>query len=282
MSAIPSVRPSALAGTWYEADPQALARAVDGYIDQASLPDLPGELVALIAPHAGHIYSGLVAGYAFAAARGLTPDLVAVVSPMHHLYAQPLLTTAHGAYATPLGEIPVDLNAVSGLDARLREKLGYGLTPIAKDPEHALEIELPFLQRVIKSAFHLLPVMMRTQTLEVSRQMGAALAETLGGKSALLVASTDLSHFYTQTTAKALDTAMLAQVAAFSPEGIFDLEKNGKGEACGIGALAAVLWAARALGADTIKVLKHATSGDVTGDFRRVVGYGAAVALKTK
>jgi AmmeMemoRadiSam system protein B len=282
MSTITSVRPSALAGTWYEANPQTLARVVDTFLDQASLPDLPGQLIALIAPHAGHIYSGAVAGYAFATARGLTPDLIAVVSPMHHLYAQPLLTSAHSAYATPLGEIPVDVDAVSELDARLREKLGFGLTPVAKDPEHSLEIELPFLQRAIKSTFRLLPVMLRTQTPDVARQMGEALAETLRGKNTLLVASTDLSHFYTQAKANELDDAMLAQVAAFSPEGIFDLEKNGRGEACGIGALAAVLWAARALGGDTVKVLKHATSGDVTGDFQRVVGYGAAVVLKTK
>src|SRR5689334_6417578 len=113
MSTIPSVRPSALAGTWYEANPKALAHATDAYLDQAHLPDLTGEVIALIAPHAGHIYSGPVAGYAFAAARTLTPDLVAVVSPMHHLYAQPLLTTAHSAYSTPLGEIPVDVEAVS-------------------------------------------------------------------------------------------------------------------------------------------------------------------------
>jgi hypothetical protein len=282
MPTIPSVRPSAIAGAWYEANPEALARAVDAHLDQAKLPDLPGEVVALIAPHAGHVYSGPVAGYAFAAARGLTPDLVAIVSPMHHLYVQPLLTTAHSAYATPLGEIPVDSEAVSDLDSRLYDTLGYGLVPVANDQEHSLEIELPFLQRTLKSAFHLLPIMLRVQTPEVARQIGESLAETLRGKNALMVASTDLSHFYTQTIANKLDAALLGQVAAFSPEGIFDLEQNGRGEACGIGALAAVLWAARALGADTVKVLNHATSGDVTGDFRRVVGYGAAVALKTK
>jgi len=282
MSTISPARPSALAGTWYEANPQTLARAVDGYINQAALPDLPGEVIALVAPHAGHIYSGPVAGYAFAAAHGLAPDLVAVISPMHHPYTQPLLTTAHSAYLTPLGEIPVDAEAVAELDSRLRKKLGFGLTPIANDPEHSLEIELPFLQRTIKSAFHLLPVMLRAQTPDVARQMGAALAETLRGKNALLVASTDLSHFYSHATAKVLDAAMLEQVAAFSPEGIFEVEEKGRGEACGIGALASVLWAAQALGADTIKVLRHATSGDVTGDFNRVVGYGAAVAFKAK
>jgi AmmeMemoRadiSam system protein B len=280
MAAIPSIRPSAIAGSWYDADPQGLARSVDAYMDRAILSEMAGEIIAVIVPHAGHVYSGPVAGYAFATLRGLSPELVAVIAPMHHVYTQALLTTAHEAYATPLGEIPVDAAAVLDLNGRLRHRLGFDLAAVANDPEHSLEIELPFLQRVIKRPFHLLPVMMRAQTVDVARQLGEALAETLQGRKSLLVASTDLSHFYDQQTAERLDNAMLEQVSAFSPEGIFEVEKNAKGEACGIGALAAVLWAARALGADTVRVLNHATSGDVTGDFRRVVGYGAAVVLK--
>lgn len=282
MSPISPARPSPLAGTWYEANPQSLARTVDGYLNQAELPDLPGEVIAVVAPHAGLLYSGAVAGYSFATLRGAAPERVAVISPMHHLYNHSLLTSAHNAYQTPLGDVPVDAEGVANLDACLGDKLGFGLTSIANDPEHAVEIELPFLQRAIKTGFQLLPVMMRSQTPQVAHAMGAALAETLRGQNALLVASTDLSHFYTQQIAKQLDTAMLAQVEAFSPEGVFEVEQRGEGQACGIGALAAVLWAARALGADTVKLLRHATSGDVTGDFRRVVGYGAAVILKTK
>ncbi len=120
MATIAPVRPSALAGTWYEGNPKSLARAVDQYLDQAENPELPGEVVAVIAPHAGHIYSGPVAGYAFAAVRGATPDLVAVLSPMHQPYYEPLLTTAHSAYSTPLGQIPVDEEAVAVLDFTLK------------------------------------------------------------------------------------------------------------------------------------------------------------------
>ncbi len=274
-----SVRPSPLAGSWYEGNPQALAQSVDGYLDQAELPELPGSVIAVIAPHAGHRYSGPVAGYAFAAVRGLAPDLVAVVSPMHHPYAAPLLTSAHDAYATPLGVIPIDRAAVEALDAGLNARLGYGLTPVANDPEHSLEIELPFLQRALASDFQLLPVMVRAQMPEVSRALGAALAETLRGRNALLVASTDLSHFYPQEIANAFDAEMLRQIEAFSPEGAFEAERTGKGFACGLGALTAVLWAAHELGADTVKLLRHATSGDVTGDHSSVVGYGAAAVL---
>jgi hypothetical protein len=282
MATIAPVRPSPLAGTWYEGNPKALARAVDQYLDQAELPELPGDVIAVIAPHAGHIYSGPVAGYAFATVRGKTPDLVAILSPMHQPYNQPLLTTAHAAYSTPLGPIPVDDEAVAVLDSHIKETLGYGLTRVAYDQEHSLEIELPFLQRALDADFKLLPVMVRAQSPKISQQLGAALAETLRGKNALLVASTDLSHFYTQAEAVAFDTEMLRRIESFSPEAVFCAEEEEKGFACGLGALTAVLWAAKGLGADTVKVLRHATSGDVTGDYNRVVGYGAAVVLKAK
>ena len=276
------VRPSPIAGTWYEGRPKALAAEIDRYLEQAELPELPGEVIAVVAPHAGHRYSGAVAGYAFAAVRGRAPDLVAVISPMHHPYFEPLLVTAHAAYATPLGEIPVDKQAVAELDAVLVKELGFGLSPVTRDPEHSLEIELPFLQRTLASQFKLLPVMVREQSPKVSEKLGKALAKVLKERNALLVASTDLSHFYTQDEANAYDTEMLRQIEAFSPEGIFKAERSGKGFACGFAAVAAVLWAARELGADTVKVLHHATSGDVTGDYSSVVGYGAAVVLKAE
>jgi len=275
------IRPSPIAGTWYEGRPKALAAEIDHYLDQAELPELPGKVIAVIAPHAGHRYSGAVAGYAFAAVRGYAPELVAVISPMHHPYFEPLLITAHAAYATPLGEIPLDKQAVAALDTALRAELGFGLSPVSRDPEHSLEIELPFLQRALGGEFKLLPVMVREQSPKVSEKLGKALAQVLRERNMLLVASTDLSHFYTQNEANAYDAEMLRQIEAFSPEGIFQAERSGKGFACGHAAVAAVLRAARELGADTVKLLHHATSGDVTGDYSQVVGYGAAVALKT-
>jgi AmmeMemoRadiSam system protein B len=280
MAVIAPVRPSPIAGTWYEGNPKALARVVDQYLDQAELPELSGKVIAVIAPHAGHIYSGPVAGYAFASVRGTTPDIVAVLSPMHQPYYETLLTTAHSAYETPLGRVPVDPDIVALLDSRLRTSLGYGLTPVAYDHEHSLEIELPFLQRALGAGFKLLPVMVRTQSAQVSQQLGADLAETLRGKKALIVASTDLSHFYSQDEAVAFDTEMLRRIESFSPEEVFSAEKDKRGFACGLGALTAVLWAAKAMGASSVKVLRHATSGDVTGDYSSVVGYGSAVILK--
>jgi len=277
---MPDVRPSPIAGKWYEGDPKILTRIVDDYLDDAHLPDLDGEVIAVIAPHAGHTYSGAVAGYAFAALRGRKPDLVAVIAPMHHPYREPLITTAHDAYSTPLGKVPVDKDALRELDVVLKSEVGFGLSPIQRDPEHSLEIELPFLQRALSSKWKLLPVMVRAREPRVSEGLGKALAHVLRDKNFVLVASTDLSHFYNQQTALTYDRAMLKEIEDFNPEGAFDLERAGKGFACGLGALTAVMWASRELGADKVKVLRHATSGNVTGDYSSVVGYGAAAILK--
>ncbi|MEI6290995.1 MAG: AmmeMemoRadiSam system protein B [Chloroflexota bacterium] len=282
MSTIAEIRPSPIAGTWYTGQAEMLASEVDSYLSAAKLPDLPGKVIAVIAPHAGHRYSGAVAGYAFASIFGQAPEYVSVLSPMHHLYSAQFITTAHNAYATPLGNIQVDRTLVNDLDQRLKRKLGYGLTAVEKDPEHSLEIELPFLQRALKPGFKLLPVMLRQQSRASARIMGESLAETLAGKNALMAASTDLSHFHPQNTANQLDQAILDKVEALSPDGIFDVEQSGKGEACGLGALTAVIWAALALGADKCCILRHDTSGSVTGDHQSVVGYGAAVILNTR
>jgi len=277
------VRPSPIAGTWYEGNAKTLARAVDEYLNGAQLPALDGEVVGIIAPHAGHRYSGDVAGYAFATVRGLHPDLVAVISPFHNLANYPLLTTAHEAYGTPLGNIEVDKSAL----AELSSQLDIPITPIVADKEHSLEIELPFLQRALigrgdsaSRPYKLLPVMIRAQEVDVAKRLGLALANVLKDKKSLLIASTDLSHFYDQTTAKMLDAEMLKRFESFDPESIFEAEHTGKAFACGYAAVAAVLWASRELGANKVQILHHATSGDVTGDLSSVVGYGAGVVLK--
>jgi AmmeMemoRadiSam system protein B len=274
------LRPSPIAGLWYEGDPEVLAREVDGYIDAAQFEPLPGEVVAVVAPHAGHRYSGPVAGYAFAAIRGRKPSVVAILSPFHNYHRADLLMTSHEAYQTPLGAIPIDEPLSKALQEKL-EASSLGITRIAQDPEHSLEIELPFLQRALSPGWKLLPIMVRVQEPKACKDLGEGLAEVLADQDALLVASTDLSHYNEQQVALTLDRAFLAQLEAFDPEPLFDLERSGRGSACGLGAVAAVLWASKALGADRVEILRHATSGDTTGDYSAVVGYGAAAILKS-
>lgn len=243
-------------------------------------------MIGVIAPHAGHLYSGPVAGYAFAALRGMQPEVVVVVSPMHYPYSEPLLSTAHDAYRTPLGDIPVDQPSLSRLDQHLKETRNIGLERVKRDPEHSLEIELPFLQRALAGPFKLVPIMVVDPSVRTARLLGEAISRLVAesgwvpGKQVILVASTDLSHFYPQSVANALDAELLRRVGDFDPAGVIRAEEEGKGFACGRGAVAAVMFAAQRMGADQIRVLHYATSGDVTGDYERVVGYGAAVITK--
>lgn len=276
------VRPSPIAGHWYEGDPETLARNVDKYLADAQLPKLDGDVIGVIAPHAGHRYSGPVAGYAFSALRGLRPDLVILAGPMHHPYDEPLITSAHNAYYTPLGNVRVDRNAVNDLDVVLKTELGFGVTSVSNDAEHSLEIELPFLQRVFQHNWSLLPIMVRSLDARVSQVLGNALATVMRDKNVIFVASTDLSHFFKQEVALTYDRAMLNEIESFNPEGAFNLDSTRKGFACGLGAFTAVMWACKKLGADKVRILRHATSANVTGDYSSVVGYGAAAILKSK
>ena len=277
MTELTDFRPSSLAGHWYPGDPQTLAQSVDLYIANAEIPDIPGEILAVVAPHAGHRYSGPVAGYAFATLRRLTPDLVVIASPMHQLYLEPVLTSAHEGYRTPLGDIPINKEVVQEITQAFQTETGIEISPVRNDNEHSIEIELPFLQRVFSHPFQIVPLMIRSQEPQTAQALGTAIATALKSRSALLLASTDLSHFYPAQVAETLDKAIIQAITALNPEGIFLAEKERKGYACGKGALAAVIWAAKALGANKAHHLHYAHSGAVTGDNREVVGYEAAV-----
>jgi AmmeMemoRadiSam system protein B len=275
------IRPSPIAGTWYPGVPGSLARQVDGYLTDGPDPERRGELVGVIVPHAGHRYSGAVAGRAFRLARGSAPEIVAVLSPMHNMAPAPVLTSGHEAYETPLGVIPVDQAAVRTLSAALQKRTGFPLHALRNDREHSLEIELPFLQRAL-GEFLLLPVMILDQRESTAQSLGSALAEVLAERRALLVGSSDLSHFYPDAAARGLDSEMMRRVESFDPAGVMRAEAEDAGYACGRAAIAAVLWAARAMGASCVTTVAYANSGDVTKDKSSVVGYGSAAVWRAQ
>lgn len=271
----PPVRRSPIAGAWYPANPEVLQDEVNGYIDQAADPVLPGGVMGLIAPHAGYFYSGRTAGYAYRCVKNLSFDTCVVFSPLHDYMPNDLLTSAHEAYATPLGQIPVDQVLIEECARQIEEQTGSTLHHIANDREHSLEIQLPFLQCALKETFSLLPLMVRTHDPALLEASARGLAIALKGKKVLFVASTDLSHFYAEKEAGRLDSTMLEQMTAFSPAGVLKAERCGEGFACGAGAVALMLWTTRLLGASQVILLHHSTSADASGDASRVVGYGA-------
>ncbi len=274
------VRPSPIAGMWYPDDPIVLRQQVTALINEAAIPPLGGELVAVIAPHAGYRYSGVTAGHAFSAMKGLQPELVVVVSPFHDYNPMPLLTSAYQAYETPLGSIRVAHEQIQALNDYLVEEIGADLEFIVKEREHAVEIELPFLQCALESQFELMPLMVSTNDDTLVFKLGEGLGQVLKGRKALMVASTDLSHFYNQQAARRLDMEMLRQMEAFSPEGVLAAQCEGSGQACGAMAVVAVMVAAQALGANKAQLLHYSHSGESSGETESVVGYGAVALVK--
>ena len=269
------VRHSVIAGSWYPGTEGQLRQTVQGYLDEVEKEELGGELIGLISPHAGYIYSGQVAAYAYKQLAGTSYDAVAVISPVHRMYVDRFAVISAAAYETPLGLVEIDAELIEAIDK------GIGLVHVPQDNEHSLEIQLPFLQ-VVLGEFKLLPIMMGDQDLPSCQKLGTALAGVLKGKNVLLVASTDLSHFHNYDTAVRLDEIILEHVRAYDPEGLAkDLERR-KCEACGGGPVMAVMLAAQELGANEAKVLKYMNSGDVTGDHSQVVGYMAAALYRSE
>lgn len=271
------VREPAIAGTWYPGTPVSLRRTIEEYLSRAPAQALPGEIVGLIVPHAGYMYSGQVAAHAYQQIKGRQYDRVIVISPVHRAYIAraKAVVTAVEYYRTPLGDIPVDV----GFLRRLTDHVPIGL--LRDDDEHSLEIQLPFLQMTL-SSFQLVPIMMADQSLAFCQELGRALADTLQKDAGhtLFVASTDLSHFYQDRTARELDRTFIQYVEAYDVPGMAQAISQGKAEACGAGPVMTIMTACRLLGAKEARVLHYANSGDVTGDFSRVVGYAAGLILR--
>jgi AmmeMemoRadiSam system protein B/AmmeMemoRadiSam system protein A len=270
-------RKPAVAGQFYPGDPVALSRQITDFFKKAKKEAIPGKVVALISPHAGYMYSGQVAAHAFKLLEGFSFETVVVISPSHVVPFGGASVYDGGAYETPLGTIPVD-TVLAGQIADAGEGVSVSNTGHASGgmrAEHSLEVELPFLQLVL-GKFKLVPIVMGDQDWATCKDLAAAMVSALKDKSALIVASTDLSHFHPYDDAVRLDGVVLDHVNAFDPEGLFSDLAGGACEACGGGPMIAAMLAAKELGADKSKVLNYANSGDVTGDKSGVVGYMAA------
>ena len=266
-----STRPAAVAGRWYPATAPSLAAAVDRHLARADV-SVSGDLVALIAPHAGLMYSGPVAAHAYRLLQGRRFDLVALVGPSHFVGFEGVAIYPSGGFDTPFGVALVDSAAASALmDAStiIREH------PTAHVREHSLEMQLPFLQRLAPEA-PIVPLVMGYQSAETAATLADALSAVLRGRKALIIASSDLSHYHDATTASRLDAVVASSVSDFDADRLQQALDLNPDHACGGGPMVAVMRAAQQLGARNAVVLDYADSGDVSGDKSAVVGYLAA------
>jgi len=272
-----ALRSPAVAGSWYPGSPSALAAAVDSYMSDADDGPQPlARLVGLIAPHAGLMYSGPVAAYAYRQLRTRPVDLIVLVGPSHFVGFDGV-AIHRGGFDTPLGVAEFDEGAAAAITSAasiVREH------PTAHLREHSLEMQMPFIKRVAPQA-KIVALLMGWQEEETARALGDALGSALAGRDVLLVASTDLSHYQDAATAAALDAVVIDHVSRLDADGLQRALNRRPDHACGGGPTVAVMRAARQLGATDAVILKYADSGDVSGDKSAVVGYLAA-ALGTR
>jgi hypothetical protein len=275
-----NARLPAVAGSFYPADPEELGKMLDQFLAQAMVPAVPN-LVALVAPHAGYQYSGPVAAYSYALLKLHKPHRVVVIAPSHY-EAFDFSSVYNGtAYSTPLGQVPVDREFADRL-ARMHPSIqlsAAGHTPTADKREHSIEVQLPFLQRVLRD-FRLVPIVMGDQSWENCRALGVALAKLIQGNDTLIVASSDLSHYHPYDYAVRVDHKTLQAVEEWDYLAMSTNFDQRNWEACGGGPIIAAMMAAERLGANRAQMLKYMNSGDTTGDHSRVVGYGAVALSK--
>jgi AmmeMemoRadiSam system protein B len=269
-----NVRKAAVAGTWYPGMAGPLASEVDAYLTAADRggPDLGGDLVALIAPHAGLKYSGPVAAHAYRLLRHRQFDVAVLVGPSHFAGFDGVSLYPSGGFDTPFGVARIDAECASAI-AAASEVIKVLPAPHAR--EHSLEMQLPFLTHLAPAAA-IVPLLMGYQTAATAAALGDALAVALRGRRALLIASTDLSHYHDAATASALDQVVIDCVSRFDADGLQAALDATPQHACGGGPTVAVMRAARACGARDAVILNYADSGDVSGDTSSVVGYLAA------
>jgi MEMO1 family protein len=270
-----SVRPAAVAGSWYPAEARRLRAEIHSYLGRAAAEPLPapsGPPCALVAPHAGLMYSGPVAAHAYRLLHAESFDVIVLVGPSHYVAFDGVSIWPEGRFETPLGSLAIDAALAEALQASCPLVRSI---PQAHAREHSLEMQLPFLAALVPEV-PIVPLIMGRQTRATAVALGDALATALKGRTALMIASSDLSHYFDAATASALDRQVIADIDAFDSDGLMTRLEARPDHACGGGPIVSILHASRLLGGTSSRVLHYADSGDVSGDKHAVVGYLAA------
>jgi AmmeMemoRadiSam system protein B len=271
---VATVRPAAVAGSWYPGTAAAIGREVDRYLEAAGAVSAPGRLVGLVSPHAGLRYSGPVAAYGYGLLRGRSPLTAVLVGPSHRVAFEGVAVQGHGAWESPLGRAPIDETTAEAILGSAH--MAFEDATVHRD-EHSLEMQMPFLQRVVPD-LKVVPALMGRQSRSEVKDLAEALAEVLASREdVVLIASSDLSHYQPATVANRLDAVVVEHVGHFDADALMARLETHDNVACGGGPVVAVMKAARALGADRATILKYGDSGDVAeGDKSHVVGYLSA------
>lgn len=282
-----NIRRPVVAGTFYEGTAEALRAQIDDCFlhrfgpGELPIVDLSGarNILGLVCPHAGYVYSGPIAAKAyFSLAFDGRPDVIVVLGPNHTGYGNPLSAMREGVWQTPLGDVQIDTE-IADLIAAETGLLDFD--EIAHRHEHSIEVQLPFLQYLYGNQFKFVPICFLMQDLQTATEIGNALAEVLANKNAVVVASSDFTHYESQERVEKKDFDALKAVENLDENEFYQILESQNISACGYAPISALITYSKSLGAKKAEVLTHKTSGDITGDKTSVVGY-AAVAIKKK
>jgi AmmeMemoRadiSam system protein B/AmmeMemoRadiSam system protein A len=268
------IRKSVLAAKgWYDEDPDKLSRHIDYFLQNVKMDSVPtGEILAIIAPHAGHVFSGQVAAFAYRLVQDKDFDSVVILSPSHRYGFEGCSIYLKGGYETPLGIIKVD----EPLADEISKATGFAYIANAHQEEHAVEIHLPFIQKVLPQA-KIVPIVMGYPRKSTITSLTKGLKKALSGKKALIIASTDLSHFLPKKDAHTTDQKTIAQIKGFEIDTLIKKCERGENIMCGGGPVITSLLYVK--NKATVEILKYADSSQVNRDEESVVGYLAAALI---
>ena len=266
-------RQPAVAGAFYPANKSELLSTVKQLFANAAPPQSRGPIAAIIVPHAGYVYSGEVAASGF---NQLDPtqefENIFLVGSSHQIAFEGASIYTGGNFITPLGSVPVNTELGKKL---IKESKVFSDRSDAHLREHSLEVQLPFLQYLFGSEFRIVPICFLMQDLNSSMEVGHAVAKVLAGKKAVVIASSDMTHYEPHKVAERKDRLALQSVEEMDEAKFYSTIEEHRISACGYGPIVALITAAKDLGAKEAKLLCYKTSGDVSGDYSAVVGYAA-------
>ncbi len=279
------IRRPCQAGSFYSGTAEALKKQIEACFAHELGPGRaptvktgPCNIIGLVCPHAGYMYSGPIAAYSYyILASDRRPDVVVIFGPNHTGLGSGLAIMKEGIWRTPLGDVEIDEEIA---DRILRQSSIIDVDESAHAYEHSIEVQLPFLQYLYGSKFKFVPVSFLMQDFESSREVGQAAAQVLKGRNAVILASTDMTHYEPHEVAEKKDKKALDALEKLDEQEFYSTIEGYNITACGYGPVVALVTAAKILGAKTGRVLSYKTSGDITGDYSAVVGYASVAFTK--
>jgi len=281
-----NLRKPTVAGSFYAGDPTSLKKEIENcFLHKLGPGELPStiikgerEIVGLISPHAGYIYSGPIAANGFyKIALDGKPDTIIILGPNHRGFGEDISIMVEGKWETPLGELEIDTDIAENI---LKNSKTIKKDKKAHQYEHSIEVQLPFIQYIFGKNTKFVPICMTRQDINTDIEIAQSICSSVVDKNILIIASSDFTHYEPQEYAKNIDKQAINAILNFNPKKLYDMIYRQNLSMCGPGPITVMLIACKTLGAKKAELLKYATSGDVSGMYDQVVGYASIIIRK--